>query len=182
MKKNMDKRINDLGNVKFCLRCGARLESRADREGKTRAICPACGWVFYKNPIPAVAVVVLNPQNELLLVKRLFEPNPGEWALPSGYMEINLSPEENAIEEMREETGLEGGIGHFIGWYYGHSPIYERVLSLGFRMRIKGGNLQAGDDAAEAKFYPLDSLPPVCFAAHRHFIHLETGLDPNIIT
>ncbi|MBW6513513.1 MAG: NUDIX hydrolase [Candidatus Syntrophosphaera sp.] len=173
----MDKRKINYSNVRFCLRCGGPMQIRADREGKIRPVCQACGWVYYKNPIPAVAVLVLNEQNELLLVKRLFEPNAGEWALPSGYMEINLSPQENAIEEMREETGLEGEVDHFIDWYFGYSPIYERVLSLGFRMRIRGGKLQAGDDASEAKFFPLETLPRVCFAAHRKFIHLETGLE-----
>lgn len=166
----------DYANVNFCLRCGGPLKISLDREGKERPFCNNCGWVYYKNPVPAVAVLVLDESSELLLVKRMFEPNAGEWALPSGYMEINLSPEENAIEEMLEETGLLGEVEHFIGWHFGHSPIYERVLSLGFRMRVAGGKLQAGDDALEAVFYPLDRLPPICFTAHRKFINLETGL------
>ena len=172
----METNANSYANANFCLSCGARLDLASDREGKLRPVCPACGWTYYKNPVPAVAMLVLNDRGELLLVKRIFEPNPGEWALPSGYMEIYLSPEENASAELREETGLEGKIGHFIGWHFGYSPVVEKVLSLCFRMDITGGTLQAGDDAAEARFFPLDALPPIAFESHRQFVHQETGL------
>ncbi|HOH46910.1 MAG TPA: NUDIX hydrolase [Candidatus Cloacimonadota bacterium] len=167
-------------NASYCQVCGHVLELKEDREGKLRAICPSCGFILYKNPIPAAAIFCLNEAGELLLVKRLFEPRAGLWALPSGYIEIDKSPEENAIAEMKEETGLDGEVEHCIGWYYGYSPIYLRVLSLGFRMKITGGILQAGDDAKEAKFFPLDSLPPIAFDAHRHFIRLETGIEAEI--
>jgi len=163
--------------VKFCQGCGSPLVPKEDHEGKTRLVCEDCGRVHYKNPIPAVAVLVLNPAGELLLVKRKFAPSAGMWALPSGYMEIFLSPEENAVAELKEETGLEGEVEHFISWFYGYSPIYERVLSLGFRMRVTGGSLQAGDDAEEAEFFSLQELPPIAFDAHRSFIRLETGLE-----
>ncbi len=173
---NLDKDMYK--DVNFCLRCGSKLDTHHDREGKLRPHCHACGWVYYKNPVPAVAIVVLNEQNELLLVKRKFEPKPGEWALPSGYMEIYLTPEENAMEEMLEETGLKGEVRHCIGWHYGHSPLYQRILSIGFRMNVTGGTLQAGDDAEEAEFYPLDKLPHICFASHRKFVELE--IDTNL--
>ncbi len=167
-------------DVNYCLRCANPLVIKTDREDKIRPQCPACGWTFYKNPVPAVAIVMINSANELLLVKRKFEPAAGAWALPSGYMEVNLSPEENALEELLEETGLLGEIRHCIGWYYGNSPIYEKVLSIGFRIDLRGGSLEAGDDAEEAAFVPLDALPPVAFASHRDFIFKETGISPKV--
>ncbi len=162
--------------VRFCQGCGNPLTLKLDHEGKSRLICIACGRVHYKNPIPAVAILVMNSIGELLLVKRKLIPQAGKWALPSGYMEVYLTPEQNAVAELKEETGLEGEIERFISWHWGYSPIYERVLSLGFRLRVTGGELQAGDDAADARFFPLGELPPIAFAAHRKFIHLETGL------
>ena len=95
-------------NAIYCQNCGGRLELKHDREGKTRAICGACGFILYKNPIPAVAIFTQNDAGEILLIKRLCEPQAGMWALPSGYIEINMTPEENAIAEMQEETGLIG--------------------------------------------------------------------------
>lgn len=163
-------------DANYCQRCAAPMRLRVDHEGKTRAVCEACGFVLYRNPIPVVAILVLDVDNRLLLVKRKQEPAAGQWALPSGYMEITHTPEENALAELQEETGMQGEIAHCIGWHYGHSPIYYRVLSIGFRIEITGGTLQAGDDAERAEFFALDALPPIAFAAHREFILKETGV------
>ncbi|MCB5252277.1 MAG: NUDIX hydrolase [Candidatus Cloacimonadaceae bacterium] len=164
-------------NAIYCQNCGGKLELKNDREGKVRAICMACGFILYKNPIPAVAIFVQNEANEILLIKRLCEPQAGMWALPSGYVEIDMTPEQNAIAEMQEETGLIGEVEYCIDWFYGYSPIYLRTLSIGFKMKVIGGILQAGDDAGDARYFALDELPPIAFDAHRHFIKLETNFD-----
>ena len=158
--------------VNFCLRCGAEMEFIRDTENKLRKRCLNCGWTYYRNPVPAVACVVLNEKNEILIIKRLIEPKAGVWALPSGYIEINQSPEEAAVDEMLEETGLEGRVQKFLGFYDGTSPFYEKVLSLGFLLEITGGNLQARDDAAEAKFVPFEQLPKLAFSAHEYFVKM----------
>jgi ADP-ribose pyrophosphatase YjhB (NUDIX family) len=158
--------------VNYCLRCGAELKLILDKEEKLRPHCSKCGWVYYKNPVPAVACVVFNEQNDLLIIKRKFEPKAGEWALPSGYLEIYQHPREAAQEELLEETGLQGEVFAFLDYFDGFSPIYEKVLSLGFLMNITGGTLHAGDDAAEALFQPLTDLPQIAFQAHRYFIQL----------
>jgi 8-oxo-dGTP diphosphatase len=167
--------------INFCVQCGNKLIIKPDRENKDRPHCLECGWIYYKNPIPAVACVVKNEQGELLLVKRKFEPKPNMWALPSGYIEIWQDPKDAAVEELFEETGLKGIIIHFIDYYSGSSPIYEKILSIGFRLDIIGGELQAGDDALEAKFFKLDELPEIAFWSHRHFIKLENIKDDTPI-
>jgi 8-oxo-dGTP diphosphatase len=156
----------------FCQRCGHPLTIEPDREEKVRPRCSSCGWIYYANPVPASACVVLNEQNELLLVKRKFEPYPGEWALPSGYIEIDQTPDACAIAELHEETGLIGEIERFLDYYSGPSPVYENVISFAFVMKVMGGRLQAGDDAAEACYVPITGLPRLCFNSHRHFVEL----------
>jgi len=163
-------------NINHCVRCGNELKLYEDRENKVRPQCEKCGWIYYKNPVPAVACLVLNEHDEVLLVKRMYEPQSGLWALPSGYMEIWQTPEEAAIEELLEETGLVGEIEKFIGYYCGYSPFYERVLSLGFKMKIKGGILQAGDDALEARFFPQKEMPMIAFWSHQDFL-IKSGID-----
>ncbi len=162
--------------INYCLKCGEKLVLEIDREDKLRPHCRRCGWVFYKNPIPAVACVVTNQNNQLLLIKRRFEPQSGFWALPSGYMEIWQTPEEAVLDELQEETGLTGEIDHFIGYYSGFSPIYERVLSLGFKIKNIKGNLKAGDDAEEAIFFNLNDLPEIAFWSHQDFLKKENLL------
>jgi len=161
---------NRYKDVNFCLRCGNPLHIATDREQKARPQCSKCGWIFYKNAVPAVTCIVLNPQNQLLLVLRKYEPQLGMWALPSGYMEIWQDPEETAIEELHEETGLIGTVDKFIGYYNGNSPIYEKVLSLGFTMNITGGTLCAGDDAIDARFFDINDLPELAFISNIVFL------------
>ena len=157
-------------DVKHCLRCGHNLVLNTDHEGKNRPTCKKCGWVYYKNPVPASACLVVNEQNELLIIKRKCEPNAGGWALPSGYVEIYQTPEECAVEELKEETGLIGEIIEFIGYYTDYSPICERVISFCYSMKVTGGKLQAGDDALEARFVPFNELPEISFKSHQTFI------------
>jgi 8-oxo-dGTP diphosphatase len=156
--------------INFCQQCGAKLELHTDHEHKLRPKCSGCGFTYYKNPIPASACVILNENDEIVVIKRKFEPNAGGWALPSGYIEIDQTPEECAVEEMLEETGLSGEILEFLGYYTDFSPIYEKVISFGFLMKVSGGELRAGDDALEACYVDWQILPPIVFPSHYYFI------------
>jgi 8-oxo-dGTP diphosphatase len=157
-------------DINFCLRCGSKLELKADHENKIRPQCSNCGWKFYKNPIPASTCIILNEAKELLIIKRKFEPESDKWALPSGYVEIDQNPEDTAQAEMLEETGLEGKVIEFLGYYPDFSPIYEKVITFGFLMEITGGRLQAGDDASEACYVPLAETQDLAFASHNYFV------------
>lgn len=163
-------------NVNFCQICGSKMELKADQEEKLRPMCPNCKWTYYKNPIPASACVILNDKNEVVIIKRKYEPNVGGWALPSGYVEIDQTPAECAIEEMKEETGLDGEVIVQLGYDTEFSPIYEKVISFGFLMKITGGKLQAGDDAAEACYVSLDNLPEIAFPSHVKFLEVVKAL------
>ena len=54
-------------------------------------------------PLKAAGGMVRNPEGKLLFIKRL-----GFWDLPKGKIEENESPEEAAIREVEEETGVSG--------------------------------------------------------------------------
>ena len=88
----------------YCPRCGTLMERRVI-DNREREVCPACGFIFYRNPVPAVGVVVAL-EGKLALVRRRYEPRAGCWALPAGFMELGESAEDAAIRECHEETGL----------------------------------------------------------------------------
>ena len=135
--------------------------------GRPRATCPACGFIHYRNPVPA-AGVILTSRAGVLMVRRAFDPAAGAWCLPAGFMEYGETPERCALRELREETGLTGSLGELFGVYTGtDDPRVRAVLILYGAARL-AGRLKPGDDAIEARFFPLDGLPrPIAFAAHR---------------
>lgn len=148
----------------YCCRCGTAMEPRF-MEGRTREVCPACGYVHYRNPVPAVGVVV--QQNEgIVLVRRKFEPCAGYWGLPAGYMEMGETAEEAAIRECFEETGLLVQTQYLIGVYsYGDRTSSGLVII--YAAIVLGGELQAGDDAIDVGVFPVDALPsPMAFRTH----------------
>jgi len=163
--------MNAVLEPKYCIKCGSLLKDK--KEGNiTRKWCPNCGWTYYENPVPASACVVLNDKNEVLLIKRKVEPSAGRWALPSGYVEIYQTPEECAVAELEEETGLKGKIKKSLGYFMQDSPICKKVISFGFYLEKIGGKLKPGDDALEAKFFTVSRMPYLPFSSHRRFIEI----------
>ncbi|HKA25678.1 MAG TPA: NUDIX hydrolase [Candidatus Eisenbacteria bacterium] len=152
--------------ARFCPYCATRLV-RKDDHGIRRPTCPACGFVAYQNPSPAVGVV-LPGRRGLLFVRRKYEPYAGTWSLPSGFMEYGETPEQTARRETFEETGLRVRVERLIGAYPGHDDPRVRVVLLVYLVRKTGGKERAGDDAAELAWYPA-SRPPrdLAFRSHR---------------
>lgn len=157
---------------KFCPKCGAELSLKRIEDRK-RLVCPACYWVNYENPLPSAAAFVRNEKGEVLLVKRGVEPSIGKWALPSGFIEIDETPESACLRELREETGLRGEIKRLIGVYSQRSLLYKNVLIIGYEIEARG-NLTPGSDTQRTEFFPEDRLPDVAFSSHRKII--EDGL------
>lgn len=152
--------------VRFCPYCATRLVRRDDH-GAPRPTCPACGFVHYRNPVPA-AGVVLSWRGELLLVKRKFAPRAGSWCLPAGFMEYGETPEHCALRELREETGIRGSLDGLFGVYAGHDDPRVRAVLILYAAERAGGRLKPGDDAVEARFFEPDRLPrSIAFEAHR---------------
>ena len=157
---------------KFCPQCGTKLELNWIEDEK-RLTCPECHWVNYENPLPSSAALVRNKKGEVLLVKRGKEPGKGKWALPSGFIEIDETPEKACLRELKEETGLEGEILRLVGVYSQKSLLYRNVLIIGYEVEARG-NLSPGSDSLKAEFFPLDNLPDIPFSSHKKMI--EDGI------
>lgn len=156
----------DRHRVRFCPRCASRLVLQDDH-GSARPTCPACGYIHYFNPAPA-AGVLLEWRGGLLLVKRKFPPRAGAWCLPSGFMEYGETPERCALRELHEETGLEGSLDGLFGVYAGRDDPRVRAVLILYSAERAGGRLRPGDDAIEARFFPVTRLPKeIAFEAHR---------------
>ncbi len=111
--------------------------------------------------------VVINSANQVLLIQRGNDPFRGCWALPGGFFEEGETIEHCAIRELEEETGLvvsESEI-KLIGVFSrpGRDPRGTTVTAA-YLVRLPDGvSAHAGDDAADACWCPLSSLPPLAF-------------------
>lgn len=152
--------------ARFCPYCATPLEPRDDH-GVARPTCPACGYVAYQNPSPAVGVV-LPHESGILLVRRKYEPFAGLWSLPAGFMEYGEAPEETARREVLEETGYQVALDRLLGAYRGADDPRVRVVLLVYLARVTGGVGRPGDDAAELGVFPLEKLPDdLAFRSHK---------------
>src|SRR3972149_10364612 len=71
----------------FCSKCGGHIDVQTIGD-RPREVCSACGTIFYQNPLPAAAALVLDAERRVLLVRRRFKPNKGMWCLPIGFAEV----------------------------------------------------------------------------------------------
>jgi len=157
---------------KHCPHCGARLESKRI-ERRERNFCPSCRWVCYENPLPSSAALVRNKKGEILLIQRGVEPGRGRWALPSGFIEVDETPEIACLRELEEETGLKGKVVRLIGVYSQKSRLYKNVLIVAYEVKGRG-NLLPGSDSLRAEYFRADGLPDIAFPSHAKII--EDGL------
>jgi ADP-ribose pyrophosphatase YjhB (NUDIX family) len=153
----------------FCPKCGGALHNRFT-EGRERLVCEKCDFIFYQNPIPATAVI-LQRNDQILLVKRKFEPRAGEWSLPAGFIEWGEGPEQTAIREVKEETNLDIAVRKIYGVYPGNDYPGYQILLVVYTGEILGGQLQPGDDALEARWFDFAHLPEnIAFRIHRNIL------------
>jgi len=156
---------------KYCHFCGNPLIDKFV-EGRTRRHCEHCSIPIYENPVPATCLVAIDEKERLLLVKRSVDPKKGYWCLPGGFMELKETPEEAALREFKEETGLNGKINTLLGVTTNFSTYYDTVLMTGFLIKSYNGNLIAGDDADDVKWFSHENLPEIAFDSHKKFITL----------
>lgn len=152
-----------------CHFCGQRLHQKFI-EGRTRLYCIACERPLYENPIPATCIIVLNSDHRILLVRRSVTPKIGQWCLPGGFLEIGETPENGALRELSEETGLSGKIESLLGVRTTPSQQYQSILMIAFSIADYHGQAAAGDDADDVDWFSHDQLPQIAFDSHRYFI------------
>jgi len=152
---------------RYCPKCSREMVSR-EVDGHSRMICAddECGYIFYQNPVPAAGVIVVE-SDAILLVKRAHPPRIGWWCIPAGFMEWEESPEQTAVRELAEETGLQIELSSLFGIYSGNDDPRTNALLVLYLGRKVGGTMQAADDALEVRFFSFDDLPGnIAFEAH----------------
>jgi NADH pyrophosphatase NudC (nudix superfamily) len=166
------------GDYKYCPCCTSRL-ALIVVEGRHRPVCPGCGFIQFRNPAPAVAVLVISG-NQFLLGKRLAGVSQGKWATPSGYIEFEEDFLTAGIREVWEETGLQIKIEAILNVASSFLSAGYHFFSVYLLATVIGGELRSGDDFSDAQWFEFgDALPELAFEEDAHMIaRVATGNYP----
>ncbi len=144
-----------MNEFRFCPRCGKTL-SRQPRAGLERALCPddACGFVHWANPTPVVAAIIEH-DGQILLARGKGWPEK-MFALVTGFLEANESPQEAVAREVLEETALVATVQSLVGVY----PFAMRnELIIAFHVKTEG-TPKLSDELEAYKLIAKEKLRP----------------------
>jgi ADP-ribose pyrophosphatase YjhB (NUDIX family) len=146
---------------------------------RPREVCSVCGEVYYQNPLPAAAALVLDPERRVLLVKRGIEPSKGMWCLPIGFAEMGETIAEAALRELQEEAGIIGRVSRLIDADSWSSSFYGDLLVVTFEVEKLSGVETPGDDADDVGYFAIDHLPTLPFPSNEKAIRLCAELHQD---
>ena len=163
--------VGGLGGVfKYCPKCGA---AALRMTGQKLLRCEACGFELYLNVAAAVAGVIVDERERMVVLVRGKEPGKGKWDLPGGFVDPGETAAEALRREVREEIGLEvTGMRYLGSWpnVYEYMGVRYRTLDLGF----------IGEVTQVAKARPMeDEIAEVLFLSPRE-IDLERFAFPSV--
>ena len=112
---------------------------------------------YPETPLVGIGAVILD-RDRVVLVKRRFPPFGGEWSIPGGRLETGETLHQGVIREAREETGLTVEPSELLGVFDrllrdGAGRILYHYVLIDFLCRRLAGELQAGEDAGEARWF-----------------------------
>ncbi|MBN2586776.1 MAG: bifunctional hydroxymethylpyrimidine kinase/phosphomethylpyrimidine kinase, partial [Candidatus Fermentibacteraceae bacterium] len=146
----------------YCAMCGGSMTRTPGEEGHLH--CCRCGLIHYRNPLPAVALLVRDG-DRVLLVRRSVAPAKGMLCLPGGFMELGETPGECGRRELLEETGLIAGEVRLLDLET-DSTAYGGILLVTLEVLRWSGDPEPGDDASELVWCSLADIPGLAFRAH----------------
>ena len=122
----------------------------------------------YTTPKVDVRAVVFDADGRLLLVR---ERSDGGWTLPGGWADVGLTPAENVVREVREESGFEVRAVKVLAVYdrdrHPHPPMLQHAYKVFMRCEVMGGSAtQETSETSRARSslprtrFPDASFPP----------------------
>lgn len=115
----------------------------------------------YATPKVDVRGAVFDAGGRILLVREAVDGD--RWTLPGGWADVNQSPAECVIREVREEAGLQVTVHKLAAVYdrmrHPHPPSEFHIYKLFFICHPVGGELTTSLETTEAAFFAEDALP-----------------------
>jgi 8-oxo-dGTP pyrophosphatase MutT (NUDIX family) len=109
-------------------------------------------------PKVGALAAIFDEDGRILLMKR---SESGAWCLPGGAMELDETPEEAAVREAREETGLDVRPETLVGAYRREpAPDYPyTTVLLPYLCTVAGGSLELSHEGEALQYFPIEDVP-----------------------
>jgi 8-oxo-dGTP pyrophosphatase MutT (NUDIX family) len=138
---------------------------------KTRSERSAGGVVFRRTDEGA----------DIALAARRTRRGELAWGLPKGLIEPEEEPEEAALREVREETGLEAEIDEDLGsisYYYQWDGVGVRKSVRFYLMHMTGGDVTEHDhEMEEVRWFPLaDAVRRTTYRSEREVVQKAVAI------
>ncbi len=116
------------------------------------------------SPVPAVIAVVIR-EDHALLVRRANPPDAGLWGFPGGKIEFGETVKAAATRELLEETGIDAEAQDILTTLDvlvrdASGNVQQHYILIAVQCRWISGLPLAGDDALEARWFPIGDLDP----------------------
>lgn len=114
----------------------------------------------YPTPKIDVRAFIVDDTGRVLLVRETIDQ---KWTLPGGWADIGLTPTENVIKEVEEETGLQVEVKRLLAVYdkkcHPHPPQAHYVYKLIFLCKKLGGDFDPNFDISGVDYFKVNDLP-----------------------
>jgi len=116
---------------------------------------------YYPTPQPCVRVFVMR-DDKILMVQEAKMNDKGKWSLPGGWCDIDKSPMESAIGEVKEESGYDVMITKLLGISdrskYIKSKMYV-TYNIYFLAEVIGGEANPNFEIQAVNWFSINDLP-----------------------
>ena len=143
----------------YCPHCGSNTFKGTNNK---EVRCSDCGFRFFPNAAAAVALIIVNEKDEILLTRRAEEPNKGTLDLPGGFVDPDESVEEAIVREIKEElcsnvTSLQYLTSAPNAYLFTGYTVM--TCDLGFKVTLDNYDaLEAHDDISGIEWYSTSEL------------------------
>ncbi|MGH7082417.1 MAG: NUDIX hydrolase [Acetobacteraceae bacterium] len=115
----------------------------------------------YATPKIDVRGAVFDDQGNLLMVRERSDAD--RWTLPGGWADVNLTPMENVIKEVKEESGFMVRVRKLAAAWdrtrQGHPAALFSCCKLFFLCDVVGGAAAIGPETSEVGWFPEQRIP-----------------------